>query len=156
MIVAFDSNQRSSVFLRQLYRDTGEILRPQPLAKLRALQPGGNLHHLYCRKVAVLTAARRVHRNHVLAPNGVFQPHLQCSIASPLHRIRRLSHPLVQCIDIKTTGSRRSEARLRILGKLLRSQQTIGPLQPTAETNLLRTQALLRNQPTLLRIHRVF
>ena len=64
--------------------------------------------------------------------------------------------PLIQRIDIKTTGTGRPEAALRILGKLLRAQRTVRPLQPAPEADLLRTQAMLRHQSMLFRTHRLF
>ncbi len=81
---------------------------------------------------------------------------MQSSVASPLQWVRRLSHPLVQCIDIKTTRSRGSEAGLRILRKLLRSQQAIRALQTAPKPNLLRAQIMFRDEPALLCSHRLF
>src|ERR1700744_1188546 len=156
MIVAFDSDQRSSVFLRKVYRDASKILRAQPFTKLRTLQPCRNLHHLHRGKVTNVPSPRGVHRNYILASHNRLEPHLQRAVASPLHRLWRLSHTLIQRIDVKTTSSRRSEAGRSILGKLLRPKQTVGPIQTATEPDLPPSQAVLRDQSTLLRAHRLF
>src|SRR6201996_8975391 len=156
MIVPFDSDQRSSVFLRKVYRDASKILRAQPFTKLRTLQPCRNLHHLHRGKVTNVTSTRGVHRNYILASHNRLEPHLQRAVASPLHRLWRLSHTLIQRIDVKTTSSRRSEAGRSILGKLLRPKQPVGPIQTATEPDLRPSQAVLRDQSTLLRAHRLF